>query len=96
LIRSRELGEEIARSIGERNAMLIPNHGLVAVGSSVSQGVMTAILLARACEVQLLAGEVAQWSSDEEAISKRDHCWSASNLDLGWAFWARQLEKALR
>jgi L-ribulose-5-phosphate 4-epimerase len=96
LIRTRELGEEIARSIGERNAMLIPNHGLVAVGSSVPQGVMTAILLARACEVQLLAGEVVQWSSDEEAISKRDHCWSPSNLDLGWEFWARQLEKALR
>ena len=95
LIRSRELGEEVARSIGDRNAMLIPNHGLVAVGGSVAQGVMTAILLARACEVQLLAGDVVQWSSDDEALSKREHCWAPAQLDLGWAFWVRQLEKSL-
>jgi L-ribulose-5-phosphate 4-epimerase len=95
LIRSKELGEAIARSIGGRNAMLIPNHGLVTVGPSVQQGVMTAILLARACEVQLLAGDVVQWSSDEEALSKRDHCWAPSQLDLGWSYWARQLDRAL-
>jgi L-fuculose-phosphate aldolase len=95
LIRSRELGEDLARTIGERNAMLIPNHGLVAVGASVAHAVMTAILLARACEVQLLAGEVAQWSSDEEALSKREHCWAPSQLDLGWAYWVRQLARSL-
>jgi len=95
LIRSRELGEEVARAIGDRNAMLISNHGMVTVGANVPEGVMTAILLARACEVQLLAGDVVQWSSDEEALSKRDHCWEPSQLALGWAFWVRQLERSL-
>jgi L-fuculose-phosphate aldolase len=89
LILTAVLGSHVANAIGDRNAMLIPNHGLVTVGATVAQGVMTAVLLARACEVQLLAGEVMNWSPDEEALAKRERVWSAAQLDLGWDYLVR-------
>jgi L-fuculose-phosphate aldolase len=94
LIHTAELGAALAQTIGERNALLIPNHGMVTVGASVSQGIMTAVLLARACEVQLLAGEVVNWSPDEEALAKRERVWAPSQLDLGWDYLVRGVERA--
>jgi ribulose-5-phosphate 4-epimerase/fuculose-1-phosphate aldolase len=55
LINSPELGAELARSLGAARAALLVAHGTVAVGSSVATSVMTAILLERACRLQVLA-----------------------------------------
>ena len=69
LISSAELGRELAATIGDGAGCLIPQHGLVTVGPDAATAVMRAVLLARACQVQLqamAAGEIRLWSDRAE------------------------------
>jgi L-fuculose-phosphate aldolase len=93
LIVTRELGSEVAAAVAERNAAFMVNHGIVTCGPDVVAGVMTAVLLERACHINLLAlsGQVSVWASDEEALRKRASCWSPQQLQEGWDYLARRL-----
>jgi ribulose-5-phosphate 4-epimerase/fuculose-1-phosphate aldolase len=95
LIMTRELGRMVAVALGDRNALLLINHGLVTVGPDVPTAVLNAILLERACRNQLLAasgGRIAKWSSDDEALSKREHCYSPALLHQAWDYLVRRLD----
>jgi ribulose-5-phosphate 4-epimerase/fuculose-1-phosphate aldolase len=94
LILTAELGRDVASAIGERNALLLVNHGIVTVGPDVPTAVMTAVLLDRACRMQLnamAAGELKRWSDDDEAVAKRDHCYSPELLRQAWDYLGRRL-----
>lgn len=91
LIRTPELGEDLARCIADRNAVLIPHHGIVTVGTSLGTAVAAATHLERACQIALLAGEDAQPSSDEEALQKRER--SERHLTMAWNYLARTVPK---
>jgi L-fuculose-phosphate aldolase len=76
LVLTRELGESLAAAVGDRNAALMHHHGIVACGADVQSAVMTAVFLERACRTQIRSiagGGPATWSSDEEALAKREH-----------------------
>ena len=91
LIRTQKLGEELAQCLGDRNAVLIPHHGIVTVGVDLGKAVAAATHLERACQISLLAGEGAQPSSDEEALQKRER--SERHLGMAWNYLARTLPK---
>jgi L-fuculose-phosphate aldolase len=91
LIRSRELGVDLAHCLGDRNAVLIPHHGIVTIGSDLGRAVATATHLERACQIALLAGEDAVPSTDEEALQKRER--SERHLGMAWDYLARTLPK---
>jgi ribulose-5-phosphate 4-epimerase/fuculose-1-phosphate aldolase len=93
LILTAALGGDVAAAIGDRNALLLVNHGVVTVGPDVATAVMTAVLLDRACRMQLTAmaaGELRRWSSDDEALSKRDHCYGPALLRQAWDYLSRR------
>lgn len=93
LIRTRELGQELARQLGDRNAILLPGHGVVVVGANVPTAVMTAVLLDRACQLQLrleAAGGPRVWTPDDEALEKREMCWPHRQLEAGYRYLARR------
>lgn len=95
LILTAELGGQVAAALGDRNALLLVNHGIVTVGPDVPTAVMTAVLLERACATQLLAmsaGELAHWSSPEESLAKREHCYSRPLIQGAWAYLVRRLD----
>lgn len=95
LILSAELGAGVAGALGGRNAVLLVNHGIVTVGPDVPAAVLTAILLERACRTQLVAmaaGEPRHWSSDDEALAKRDHCYPPELLRQAWDYLVRRME----
>ena len=74
---------------------MLVNHGIVTVGPDVPTAVMTAVLLARACRIQLTAmsaGGWATWSDDAEALAKRGHCYPPELLAQAWAYLVRQLD----
>jgi ribulose-5-phosphate 4-epimerase/fuculose-1-phosphate aldolase len=94
LILTAALGRDVAAALGERNAVMLVNHGIVTVGPDVPTAVMTAVLLARACRIQLTAmsaGGWATWSDDAEARSKRAHCYPPELLAQAWAYLVRRL-----
>ena len=87
LIRTAELGDALAETIGAGVGCLVPQHGLVTVGPDVATAVMRAVLLDRACRTQLqamAAGELVRWSDSEELALKREEVWPASQLHAGY------------
>lgn len=95
LILTRELGRSLAQAVGDRNAAFMVHHGIVACGPDVVTAVMSAILLERACRTNvraLAAGGPITWSDDEEALSKREHCYAPPLLWQAWDYLARRLD----
>jgi len=94
LILTTELGRAVATALGDRNAVLLVNHGIVTVGADIPTAVMTAVLLERASRIQLIAmasGTVSSWSDDEEALAKRENCYSPEQLSSAWEYLVRIL-----
>jgi len=91
LILTAELGRDLAAAVAGRNAALMVHHGIVACGPDVQTAVMTAVFLERACLYNmraLAAGGPKTWSSDEEALAKREHVYSPY---AAWNYLARRL-----
>lgn len=94
LILTPELGRRVAATLGDRNALLLVNHGIVIATADVPTAVVTAILLERACALQLTtmaAGEPVHWSDDGEALTKRGHCYPEPLLRQAWEHLVRRL-----
>lgn len=92
LIRTRELGMALAETIGSAAGCLLPQHGLVTVGPDAATAVMRAVLLERACKVQLsamAAGTIALWSDEEEVDAKNALVWSESQTHAGYRYLCR-------
>jgi ribulose-5-phosphate 4-epimerase/fuculose-1-phosphate aldolase len=95
LITTAELGADVAGAVGDGNAAFMLHHGIVTCGGDVVSGVMAAVLLERACRTNIRAlagGGPKSWSSDEEALSKRDHCWPPALLRQAWDYLERRLD----
>src|SRR3954452_10049630 len=97
LVLTVELGRAVAAALGDRNALMLVNHGIVTVGPDVATAVITAVLLARACRIQLTAlsaGGWATWPDDAEALAKRGHAYPPQLLAQAWAYLVRRLDGA--
>ncbi len=60
LIRSPEMGADVARALGDGRAVLLKNHGVVVIGASIAEAVIGTLMLENGAMVQLLveaAGE---------------------------------------
>jgi L-fuculose-phosphate aldolase len=55
LVRTPEMGAEVAHALGPNRAVLLKNHGIAAVGRSIEEATITAILLENAAMIQLIA-----------------------------------------
>ncbi|MVU78290.1 class II aldolase/adducin family protein [Nocardia sp. ET3-3] len=94
LIRTPELGRALAADLGVARACLMPEHGFAAVGTDIAHAVMYAVLLERACRVQLTAaaaGELRHWTEYEECLEKDAVVWPDSQIDAGWRYWCRRV-----
>ncbi|MDX6741563.1 class II aldolase/adducin family protein [Actinocorallia sp. A-T 12471] len=96
LIGTPALGRDLAAALGDAPAALMPRHGLVAAGTGVAAAVMHAVLLDRACALQLnamAAGPVTHFSDAAEAAAKRVECWPAAQLEQGFAYLCRLADR---
>lgn len=94
LIITDELGDDVATTVGDRNAALLVNHGIVTCATDVPTAVMTALTLERGCMTNVrayAAGGPKHWSSDAEALAKRGHCFPQSIIDQAWAYLVRRM-----
>jgi ribulose-5-phosphate 4-epimerase/fuculose-1-phosphate aldolase len=93
LIVSPDLGQAVAACLDGHNALLLRNHGIVTAGRSVEEAVMMAVLLEKACKVQLLAeqaGGPKASTSTEEARIKRDRIYAPASLQAAFDYCVRR------
>ena len=65
-----EEGKRIAHALGDNKAVILRNHGLLTVGTSVDSAVFWFITMERSCQVQLVAkaaGKVVHIDADQAA-----------------------------
>jgi L-fuculose-phosphate aldolase len=94
LIVTPQMGVDVAATLGDQNAMFLVNHGIVTAGKDVRDAVIRAVLLEKAAYQQMLThcfGGPRHWSSDEEALRKRDTVWSEKQLTHLWDYLGRQV-----
>ena len=94
LIVTQAMGADVAAELGGQTAMMLVNHGIVTAGPTVQRAVIAAVLLEKAAQQQILAymlGEPTRWSSDEEALAKRETVWAERQLLMLWDYLARSL-----
>ncbi len=98
LIRTPELGREVAQSLGNCRGLLMKNHGSTVVGDTIEEATLYAIFLEKAARIQLLAtasGEPS-WTSDEEAKIKFEQIYTPHRLGSMWDYFVRRARKARR
>ena len=74
LIVTQELGKAVARCLGEHQALLLRNHGIVTCGRTLEEAIYLAIVLENACWMQIVAesaGGARLVTSPEEARAKK-------------------------
>ena len=94
LIVTTEMGTEVAAALGDLDALLLVNHGIVTAGQDVRDAVIRAVLLEKAAHQQMLThamGGPQRWSSDEEALRKRETVWSERQRAALWDYLGRRL-----
>ncbi len=75
LIRSKEMGAGVAKSLGPHKATFLKNHGVAVVGRSVDEAVILTMMLENACQIQLLAeatGPCTEFFSREDIMRLHD------------------------
>jgi ribulose-5-phosphate 4-epimerase/fuculose-1-phosphate aldolase len=73
LISTPELGREVALALGDGEACMLKGHGIVTVGATVEEGVLTAIALGELAQVNLLAASAGEPEPlDEREIADWD------------------------
>lgn len=99
LISEKTRGYNLAKCLGDNNAILMRNHGIVTVGATVGEAVVTAIILEKACYMYLLAmqfGGPNYWTDPKEAMTKKKNIYGepgSNNLDLVFNYFVRQVKK---
>lgn len=94
LITTRELGEEVASTLGASLACYLINHGIVVAGNTIHKAIIAAINLERASQVQLLAAASRQsfhWSPDEDIAGKREKIFGDGMLRNVWNYYCRRI-----
>jgi L-fuculose-phosphate aldolase len=95
LIRTPELGVEVAKSLGNYRGMLMKNHGSTVVGESIEVATLYAIFLEKAARIQLMATASGDpsWTNDEEAALKYEQIYTPHRLESMWDYFVRRAKK---
>jgi L-fuculose-phosphate aldolase len=85
----------VAAALGSSRALLLKNHGIVVVGTSVEEACVTAILLEKAAHMQLLASQYGaiEWTPDTEALQKQARIYHPEAFQQMWAYFLRKLQR---
>ena len=79
LINTVELGQRLAQSLGPSSVVLMKNHGITFVGSTVEEAALYGLFVERACRMQIeIAATGWAWSAPDDAgydrkMSQRYH-----------------------
>lgn len=96
-ILSMDVANDVAKSLEQAKVLLLRNHGCVVVGNSVKEAVILALVLERACKIQILArsiGEKYSVSQPEDIKPKQEYIFGPMSLRVFWDYYIRKVKKA--
>ncbi len=87
--------ERLVTDLGDKNAMILRNHGLLTVGKTVRDTWVRMWHLELACKTQVLAQSTGQAirQAPAEAIEKTAGLFDGANAALEWAWLLRKLDR---
>src|SRR5690606_23404114 len=94
LITTPDLGKRVATTLGDRDALLLVNHGIVTAGTDHRDAVFRAITLEVGARKQRKTqehGGMPSWTSLDEAKIKQDQIYTLPAMHAAWAYLVRQL-----
>jgi ribulose-5-phosphate 4-epimerase/fuculose-1-phosphate aldolase len=96
LITRSDQGRAVSRALGDRNALLLRNHGVLAVGRDVPWAVLVACTLERAVRLQAIARELGELRPIDAALARRMYPekYHDGLVEEYWQAWLRKLDRA--
>ena len=95
LIRTRELGDEVARQLGPRRAMLLRGHGANVAAGDLHQATVLACFLEEAAELQVRALSVAgprgrgvRYFDAEETMLAAEQIEATGPIERAWEYYS--------
>jgi ribulose-5-phosphate 4-epimerase/fuculose-1-phosphate aldolase len=76
-------GDRIAQALGHRKAVILQNHGILTVGSTVDEAAWFFITMERSCQAQLMAeaaGKPRRISHESARVAQKQ----VGNARVGW------------
>jgi len=95
LISSEALGDEVARALGDKPAILLRGNGQVTVGKTIPEAVMMAIYLEEAAEIlygALQIGKPIALTADESR-QRQLEALPPVDMERAWSFFKNRVEK---
>lgn len=88
-------GAELAQVLGQAKAVLLYCHGIVAVGATLEEATLHAILLERAARLNYLARQWGRPEVTEEGLflAKGSNLYSIKPLNVVWDYLVRRLKR---
>lgn len=89
-----DIARSVAQSLGNGHALFLQNHGSLVVGKSIREATILALLLEKACKLQLLAESLKQSysvSSNEDVESKKGYIYNDTSIKSYWDYCVRRL-----
>lgn len=95
LINNEESGKKLAKILGDKQIVLMRNHGIVTVGKSLEEAVILAIDFEKAAKDHLMVSffEKVRVIPREIAERMRSRLFSEEQYKTMWEFYSRKLEK---
>lgn len=87
--------EILTDGLGGGAGALLQNHGIVTVGKTIKRATILAIMLERACQIQLKLPKekLKLCSSDQDVDDKNRFIFSDVSVSTYWAYYKRKLER---
>jgi len=95
-ILSIDVGRKVAAALGDAAVLFIRNHGCVVVGRTVREAVMLAVILERACRLQLMvrSTQVPYFTSPVADIRpKQEFIFGPLSIRTFWEYYERKVKR---
>ncbi len=95
-ILSIDIGNKVAAALGEQPGLFLQNHGVLVVGKSLREATILALILERACKLQIIAestGHSYSVSNDTDVKGKQDYIYGDTSIKTYWDYCVRRLEQ---
>ena len=99
LVVTKEQGAELARVLGDRNAVVLKNHGLATAAATVEEAVFLAASFDRSLRLQMAAGQLGPLSPMSEAEAKKmakyfESSYPAGRIQASYRYLLRSARRA--